>query len=80
MADPACRKAICEMRRADNPQSDIIKTFGGPKTTVFQFVTDFDATGKVERSRHSPQKDRKRTETFPTGTKRSIKEDPNHSM
>ena len=59
LAEIASRMAICELRRAENLQSDIIKTTGGAKTTVFQSVTNFDATGKTQRCRHGPQNEEK---------------------
>ena len=80
MAELARRTTICEMRRAGNSPSDIVKSTGYAKTTVYRVVANFDAEGKVERSRHSPRSDRKRTKTFLAGLKRSLKADPSQSM
>ena len=45
-------------------RSDIIKTTGYATSTVYGFVTKFDATGKVEESHHNPGKDPRQTEMF----------------
>ena len=57
-----------------------ITTIGDGKTTVYRFVTKLDATGKVERSNHSPRTDRKRSKTFLAGQKRSTKAEPSQSV
>ena len=80
MAELARRIAICEMRLAVSSPSDIIKSTGYAKTRVYRVVAKFDAEDKVERSRHSPQKDRKRTKTFLAGLKRSLNADPTQLM
>ena len=80
MAELARRTTICEMRRAGNSVSDIIKSTGYAKSTVYRVVAAFDAEGKVQRSRHSPRSDRKRTKTFLAGLKRTLKSDPSQPM
>ena len=80
MVELARRTTICEMRRAGNSVPDIIKSTGYAKSTVYRVVAAFDAEGKVQRSRHSPRSDRKRTKTFLAGLKRTLKADPSQSM
>lgn len=80
MAELARRTTICEMRRAGNSVSDIIKSTGYAKSTVYRVATAFDDEGKVERSQHCPRSDRKRTKTFLAGLKRSLKSDPSQPM
>ena len=80
MAELARRTTICELRRAGSSVSDIIKNTGYAKSTVYRVVTAFDAEGKVQRSRHSPRSDRKRTKTFLAGLKRTLKSDPSQPM
>ncbi|KAF2362962.1 Homeobox domain-like [Trinorchestia longiramus] len=80
MAELARRTTICELRRAGNSVSDIIKSTGYAKSTVYRIVSAFDAKGKVQRSRHSPCSDRKRTKTFLAGLKRTLKSDPRQPM
>ena len=80
MAELARRMTICELRRAGNSSSDIIKSTGNAKTRIYRVVAKFDAEVKFEQSRHSLPKDRKRTKTFLAGLKRSIKADPTQSM
>ena len=80
MAELARRMAICELRRAGNSPSDIIKSTGYAKTTVYWVLAKLDAEGKVQRSCHSPCNDRKGTKTFLAGLKKSIKADPTQSM
>ena len=48
--------------------------------TVYRLVAAFDAEGKVQRSRHSPRSDRKRTKTFIAGLIRTLKSDPSQPM
>ena len=43
-------------------------------------VSAFDAENTVQRSRHSPRSDRKRTKTFLAGLKRTLKSDPSQPM
>ena len=69
MAELVQRTTICEMRRAGNSVSDIIKSTGYAKSTVYRVVAAFDAAGKVQRSRLSPRSDRKRTKKFLDGLK-----------
>ena len=76
MAELARLTSICRLRRAGNSHSDIIKTTVYAKTTVYGVIANCDATGGVERSHHSPRKNRKRTKTFLPDLKRSIKADP----
>lgn len=80
MAELARRTTICELRRAGSSVSDIIKSTGYAKSTVYRVVAAFDAEGKVQRSRHSPRSDRKRTKTFLAGLKRTLKADPSQPM
>ena len=80
MAELARRTTICEMRRAGNSVSDIIKSTGYAKSTVYRVVAAFDAEGKVQRSWHSPRSDQKRTKTFLAGLKRTLKAEPSQSM
>ena len=80
MAELARRTTICEMRRARSSVSDIIKSTGCEKSTVYQVVSSFDAEDKVQRSRHSPRSDRKRTKTFLAGLKRTLKSDSSQPM
>ena len=68
------------MRCTGNSVSDIIKSTGYAKLTVYRVVAAFDAEGKVQRSRHSPRSDRKRTKTFLAGLKRTLKADPSQSQ
>ena len=69
-----------KLRRAGSSVSDIIKSTGYAKSTVYRVVAAFDAEGKVQRSRHSPRSDRKRTKTFLAGLKRTLKSDPSQPM
>ena len=80
MTELAQRTTICELRRAGSSVSDIIKSTGYAKSTVYRVVAAFDAEGKVQRSRHSPRSDRKRTKTFLAGLKRTLKSDPSQPM
>ena len=80
MTELARRTTICELRRAGRFVSDIIKSTGYAKSTVYRVVASFDAKGKVQRSRHSPRSDRKRTKTFLVGLKRTLKADPSQPM
>ena len=80
MAELARRTTICELRRTGSSVSDIIKNTGYAKSTVYRVVTAFDVEGKVQRSRHSPRSDRKRTKTFLAGLKRTLKSDPSQPM
>ena len=80
MAEIARQTYICKRRRAGNSRSDIIKTNGYAKMTVYRAVAKFDAKDEAERSHDSPLKDRKRTKTFMVGLKRSTKADPSQSM
>ena len=50
MAELARRTTICEMRRAGSSVSDIIKSTGYAKSTVYRVFSAFDAEGKVQRS------------------------------
>ena len=70
------RAIICEIRRAKNSVSDIIKSTGYAKSTVYRVIAAFDAEGKVQRSRHSPRSDWKRTETFLAGLKKDVEVRP----
>ena len=63
MVELARRTTICELRRTGSSVLDIIKSTGNAKLTVYRVVASFEAEGKVQRSRHSPLSDRKRTET-----------------
>ena len=47
MAELARRTTISEMRLAGNSVSDIIKSTGYEKSTVYRVVAAFDAKGKV---------------------------------
>ena len=80
MTELARRTTICELRRAGSSVSHIIKSTGYAKSTVYRVVAAFDAEGKVQRSRHSPRSDRKRTKTFLAGLKRTLKSDPSQPM
>ena len=80
MAELARRTTICELRRAGNFVSDIIKSTGYAKSTVYRVAAAFDAEDKVQRSRLSPRSDRKRTKTFLPGLKRTLKSDPSQPM
>ena len=81
MAELARRTTIlCEMRRAGSSVSDMIKSTDYAKSTLYRVVSAFDAEGKVQRSRHSPRSDRKRTKTFLAGLKRTLKSDPSQPM
>ena len=80
MAELARRTTICELRHAGRSPSDIIKSTGYSKTTVYRVVAKYDVERKAERSRHSPRKGLKRTKTFLAGLKRSIKADPTQPM
>ena len=80
MAELARRTTICKMRRAGSSVSDIIKSTGYAKSTVYRVVSAFNAEGKVQRSRHSPRSDRKRTKTFRAGLKRTLKSDPSQPI
>ena len=59
MVELVQRMTIWELRRTGNSPSYIIKSTGYRKTTVYRAMAKFDAEGKVERSRHSPQNDQK---------------------
>ena len=50
MSELSRRTIICEMRRARRSVSDIIKSTGYAKSTVYRVVSAFDAEGKVQRS------------------------------
>ena len=50
------------------------------KLTVYRIVAASDAEGEVQRSRHSPRSDRKRTKAFLAGPKRTLKSDPCQPM
>ena len=50
MTELARRTTICELRRAGSSVSDIIKSTGYAKSTVYRVVAAFDAEGKVQRS------------------------------
>ena len=76
MAKLARRTTICEMRRAGSSVSDIIKSTAYAKSTVYRVVSAFDAEGNVQRSRHSPRSNRKRSKTFIAKLKRTLKSDP----
>ena len=80
MTELARRTTICELRRAGSSVSDIIKSTGYAKSTVYRVVAAFDAECKVQRSRHSRCSDRKRTKTFLAGLKRTLKSDPSQPM
>ena len=80
MAELARRTTICEMRHAWSSVSDIIKSTGYAKSTVYRVVSAFDAEGKVQRSRNSPRSGRKRTKTFLAGLKMTLKSDPSQPM
>ena len=80
MTELARTTTICELRRAGRSVSDIIKSTGYAKSTVYRVVAAFDAEGKVQRSRHSPHSDRKRTKTFLAGLKRTLMSDPSQPM
>ena len=80
MVELAHRTTICAMRRAGNSFSDIIKSTGYAKSSVYRVDSAFDAEGKVQRSRHSPRSDRKRTKTFLAGLKRTLKSDRSQPM
>ena len=67
------------MRRAGSSVSDIIKSTGYAKSTVYGVVSTFDAEGKVQRSRHSPRSDRKKTKIFLAELKRTLKSDPSQN-
>ena len=69
MTELARRTTICEVRRAGALFQTLLR--GYAKSTVYRVVAAFDAEGKVQRSRHSPRSDRKRTKTFLAGLKRS---------
>ena len=71
---------ISELRLTGNSSSDIIKSTGYTKMTVYQVLAKLDAEGKVQRSRHSPHNYRERTKTFLAGLKRLIKADPTQSI
>ena len=73
MAELAQRTTICEMRSAWSSVSDIIKSTGYVKSTVYQVVSAFDDEGKV-------RSDPKRTKTFLAGLKRTMKSDPSQPM
>ena len=59
MAELARRTTICEMRRAGNSVSDIIKSTGYAKLTVYRVVAAFDAEGKVQRSQQWSKENQK---------------------
>ena len=80
MTELARRTTICELRRAGSSVSDIIMSTGYARSTIYRVVAAFDAEGKVQRSRHSPRSDRKRTKTFLAGLKRTLKSDPSQPM
>ena len=80
MTELAQRMTICELRRAGSSVSDIIKSTGYAKSTVYRVVAAFDAEGTVQRSRHSPRSDQKRTKTFLAGLKRTLKSEPSQPM
>ena len=80
MTELARKTTICELRRAGSSVSDIIESTGCEKSTVYRVVAAFDAKGKVQKSRHSPRCDRKRTKTFLAGLKRTLKSVPSQPM
>ena len=50
MTELARRTTICELRLAGSSVSDIIKSTGYAKSTVYRVVAAFYAEGKVQRS------------------------------
>ena len=74
------RRTICEMRRARNFVSDIIKSTDYAKSIVYSVVASLDSDIKVEGSWQSPRSDRNRTKRFLAGLKRTLKSDPSQSM
>ena len=80
MAELARRTTMCEMRRVGNSVSDIIKSTGYAKSTVYRVVAAFDTEGNVQRNRLSPRRDRKRTKTFLAGMKSTLKSDQSQPM
>ena len=64
MGELARRTTISEMRCAWNSVSDINKSTGYAKSTVYRVVAAFDAEGEVQRNRYSPRSDRK-NQNFP---------------
>ena len=70
----------CALRRAGNSPSDIIKTTGSAKMTVYRVVVKFVATEEVERSHHRPQEDHKKTKIVLADLKKSMKADPSQSL
>ena len=76
MTELARRTTICELIRAGSSVSDIIKSTGYAKSSIYRVVAAFDAEGKVQRSRLSPRSDRKRTKTFLAGLMKNVEVRP----